>query len=417
MKQTSRHTVFSQAVKWVLASLIFVGMVLGGWVTAWFFSQQLRGAAPAVLPPAQDVVKLVDAHEAPLMVPEGFSLGIYAKDLGSPRVLAADPNGVPMVSVTGKGEVLALPDVNHDGKAEPVTVVSGLAQPHGLAFRCHASGCDLYVAETDAVRRYTYDPATYQATNAKLIATLPGGGRHFTRSLLFLPPPEDDQLLIAVGSSCNVCRETDERRAKVLVVPADGGEVKEYAHGLRNTVFQAINPVTQEVWMTEMGRDLLGDDTPPDELNILKKGANYGFPTCYGQNIHDTDFDKNTYFRNPCQAPFETASAFDLPAHSAPLGLTFIQGEGWPKAWQGNLLVAYHGSWNRSVPTGYKVARFSVSASGTVAYADEFLGGFLSSNAQALGRPVGLLLKSDGELFVSDDKAGVVYRVFRTSSR
>jgi glucose/arabinose dehydrogenase len=160
-----------------------------------------------------------------------------------------------------------------------------------------------------------------------------------------------------------------------------------------------------------MGRDFLGDNLPPDEINILEKGKNYGWPNCYGKNIHDTVFDKNTYIRNPCMEPFETPSLIDLPAHSAPLGLAFVpSGKGWPKEYEGNLLVAYHGSWNRTVPTGYAIRRFVLDSKNNVVKDEDFVSGWLTEKG-VLGRPADLKFASDGTLYVSDDRAGLVYRI------
>ena len=284
-----------------------------------------------------------------------------------------------------RGQVVALPDKNGDGVADStVVVIDKLNHPHGLAFRCLDNKCQLYIAEENALAVYDYDAATLKATNRHQLADLPAGGEHTTRSLLFLPPPND------------------------------GGPLKEYAKGLRNSVFQAINPTTGQVWATEMGRDYLGDNLPPDEINLIDSGKNYGWPICYGQNIHDTNFDKNTYIRNPCLAPFETPSLIDIPAHSAPLGLAFITGDGWPADYAHGLFVAYHGSWNRSVPTGYKVVRYKLGPNGEYLGVEDFITGWLQTDGTALGRPVGLVAKTDGTLLISDDKAGVIYRVYRT---
>ncbi|OGL73893.1 hypothetical protein A3C96_01400 [Candidatus Uhrbacteria bacterium RIFCSPHIGHO2_02_FULL_60_10] len=358
------------------------------------------------------MVKIIARNESPLVIPEGFSLNVFAQGLVNPRVIVKDPNGVLFVSVPATGQVLALPDKDGDGRADATAVVvRGLNRPHGLAFRCVEGRCRLYVAETNALRVYDYDATALTASRPVKLADLPGGGNHFTRSLLFLPPPNDDQLLVAIGSTCNVCREADARRAKIMVINAGGGELREYARGLRNSVFQAVHPLTGEVWATEMGRDLLGDDTPPDEINIIADGKNYGWPICYGRNIHDTAFDKNTYIRNPCQEPFETPSHIDIPAHSAPLGLAFVTGSGWPTDYENGLFVAFHGSWNRSTPTGYKVVRYRLGPGGEYLGVEDFITGWLRPDGNALGRPAGLLAEAGGTLFVADDKAGVIYRV------
>ncbi len=405
--------------KQLLIAILLIVFVVAIAVSTWwlwsFYHNNLRGIGPAVNPPSRDITQLIDKREAPLNLPAGFSVGIFAKDLGDPRVIVTDPNDVMVVSVPARGQVIALPDNTGSGVAErQVVLIQGLNNPHGLAFRCVINKCRLYVAEENALSYYDYDPIALKATNRHKLTDLPAGGRHVTRSLLFLPAPNDSQLLVAIGSDCNVCNEQDPLRAKIMVIGADGGELKEYAKGLRNSVFQAINPATKQVWITEMGRDYLGDDLPPDEINILAQGSNYGWPICYGKNVHDTDFDKNTYFRNPCMEPFETPSYINIPAHSAPLGLAFITGNAWPKDYANGLFVAYHGSWNRSVPTGYKVVRYKLGPKGEYQGAEDFISGWLQADNTALGRPAGLLTKPNGELFISDDKAGVIYRVYPT---
>ncbi len=160
-----------------------------------------------------------------------------------------------------------------------------------------------------------------------------------------------------------------------------------------------------------MGRDLLGDNIPPDEINIIEEGKNYGWPICYGKNIHDDQFDKNTYIRNPCMEPFETPSSIDLQAHSAPLGLAFFPEEGWPEEYWHDLLVAYHGSWNRTEPTGYKIVRMRLDNEGKYEATEDFITGWLNGKNEALGRPVDILIQPGGLMYISDDKAGVIYRI------
>lgn len=410
--------------------LVVIGLVAaaGAAVLGTFAWRNLRGVGPAVREPSRDISGLLpkvpetrpapaehrpagNTTDFPLKLPDGFSISIFAKDLGAPRVLLRDPSGTLLASIPSQGRVVALPDKNDDGVAdETITVLSALNRPHGLAARC-TSRCQLYVAETDQVAAYDYDSTTLKAENKKTIARLPGGGGHFTRTLLFLPPPDNDKLLISVGSSCNVCNERDERRAKMLVVDADGKNLRTFASGLRNAVFMTLHPATKKIWVTEMGRDLLGDDIPPDEINIVEDGKNYGWPICYGKNTHDTAFDKNTYVRPPCTEPFEMPSHIDLPAHSAPLGLAFVPSGGWPAEYHGNLLLAFHGSWNRSVPTGYKIVRFRFDAAGRALEQEDFISGWLQGDGTALGRPVDLLAEPGGTLYISDDKAGVIYRV------
>ncbi|MBI2056264.1 MAG: PQQ-dependent sugar dehydrogenase [Candidatus Sungbacteria bacterium] len=401
-----------------------------------FYWENLRGIGPALQGSPDDIAKLIENAKKirqnttamPLNIPREFSISIFAKDLNGPRVLMQDAAGHMLVSVPQEGKVVALPDNDRDGTADAVVnVLAGLNKPHGLALRCgDTPQCTLFVAETDRVNAYDYNSTDMKAGNKRKIADLPSGGNHITRSLLVLTPPEGDKLLVSVGSSCNACTEDDERRAKILVMNTDGTGMETFAFGLRNAVFMAQRPIDGKVWATEMGRDLLGDNLPPDEINILEEGKNYGWPTCFGKNIHDTEYDKNIYIRAPCMEPFEMPSHIDIPAHSAPLGLAFIPEEGWPEEYWHNLLVAYHGSWNRNIPTGYKVVRYKLDPDGNLAgdkgqNPTDFITGWLvagrglplpaQASEAALGRPADILALPGGVLYISDDKAGVIYRV------
>lgn len=437
-------------MKKTLTALVLV-LILGAgiWIGI-FFWQNLRGISPAFEKSPQDITHLIpgsqqlpsqpesstqqpasqnrNTTDMPLTLPEGFNISIYAKNLINPRVLLKDPNDVLLTSVTSEGKIIALPDADGDGVADSNTpVAEGLNKPHGMAFRCPdpntVETCELYIGETDKVTLYRYDAKNLRAEYVKKIVDLPSDGGHFTRTLMFQKEVPDDQLLIAVGSSCNVCAERDERRAKIMVISLNTGEMKPYATGLRNSVFMTHDPFFSQIYATEMGRDRIGDDIPPDEINRIEEGKNYGWPVCYGQNVHDTDYDRNTYIRNPCMEPFETPALVDLQAHSAPLGLAFFpvpdslggKKNLWPEAYRGNLLVADHGSWNRSIPTGYKVVMLKSTPDQenqrlTFNNPGDFITGWLSGdNKTALGRPVDILIDYNGILYISDDKAGVVY--------
>ncbi len=376
-----------------------------------FYWRNVRGVWPAVGSPPRDIAAMVNTSGMPLTLPPGFAVSIFASGLGHPRALCHDSAGNLLASITAEGKVVALPDRNHDGVAdEIVTVVEGLDRPHGMA-TYGPGGRTLYIAESDEVAAYDYDQKNLKAVNKRKIVDLPDDGMHFSRTILFMPPPNERRLLISVGSDCNACIERDWRRAKILVCDADGGEPKAFASGLRNAVFMAVHPATKQIWATEMGRDWLGDNEPPDEIDIIEEGKNYGWPTCYGKNVHDTEFDHNVYVRNPCMEPFETPSYIDIPAHSAPLGLAFFPEEGWPAEYRHDLLVAYHGSWNRTVPTGYKVVRFHLDARGNYLGAEDFITGWLVGERKALGRPVDVSIEPGGVIYISDDKAGLIYRV------
>jgi glucose/arabinose dehydrogenase len=396
--------------------LLFAGLILLVWAGN-FYWRYLRGAGPALQGPPQDISRLLapDANGAdkspqavtfPLKLPHGFTISIFAKGLASPRVLAQDPGGTLLASIPGQDRVVALPDKNQDGVVDAVVpVAQNLNRPHGLIFRKNGDKTRLYIAEVEQLAVYDYDEKNFKATNKKKILDLPTGGRHWTRTMVFLP---DGRLLISVGSSCDTCVEKDWRCAKVLVANPDGSNLKVFASGLRNAVFLALHPLTKQVWTTEMGRDFLGDDLPPDEINILQEGKDYGWPYCYGKQIHDSQFDPKGAKKDFCKQT--VPSHIDLQAHSAPLGLAFFPEEGWPQEYRHNLLVAFHGSWNRSVPTGYKVVRLKLDDKGNYLGVEDFITGWLTPKG-ALGRPVDLVIKNNGEIYITDDKAGVVYRV------
>src|SRR3989344_3051097 len=346
----------------IVGTLVLVLVAWGGF-TYW---GQIRGLGPAILPPVDDIEDIIDGStsspqenliEFPLVLPGGFSISIFAKDLPGARVMAFDGLGNMWVSQTSEGKITLL-EVR-DGKVQSQNVIlQNLQRPHGLAFHPQQSSL-LYFAQEDGVFRMP----VYSETKPEKLFDLPRGGNHFTRTLMFAP---DGRLLTSVGSTCNACEESDWRRAAVLVSDEDGKDLKVFAKGLRNAVFMTTHFVTGEIWATEMGRDFLGDNLPPDEVNILKdpstssgQGApNYGWPICYGKNVPDISYAQNADCDN------FNPSHIDLQAHSAPLGLALIPEEGWPEEYWYDLLVAYHGSWNRSDPTGYKVVRFKLDAQG-----------------------------------------------------
>lgn len=379
-----------------------------------FVWNNFRGIGPAVRPPSKDINQLIpkavenipgeNNTSLPLKIPDNFQFSIFADSLLDPRVIVLDPLGNLVVSITKYGKVVLLPDLNRDGIAdEPLTMVSGLNEPHGLAFRCKENVCQMFVAETDQLDVYDYDTKNLKAENKKKLTDLPGEGEHFTRSLYY--DQKLDKLFISIGSECNACIEKNQYRASILEVNPDGTDLKIYAKGLRNAVFMAENPNDGELWVTEMGRDYLGDDLPPDEINIIKEGSNYGWPYCYGKQILDQSMVK-TY---NCS---ETIPAhIEIPAHSAPLGLAFFPKSNWPQKFANNMLVAYHGSWNRSVPTGYKIVRYKLDSLGNVLSVEDFVFGFLQNDGTTLGRPVGILITNNKTIYVSDDKAGVIYRM------
>lgn len=396
----------------IIGILVLVGVIAG----ATYFLTVYRVNIPGLRTNTESVKAFT--------VPEGFTMSVYAQDVPDARVMVYDPRGIMLVSQPSEGKISALLDENEDGVAEKIeTVVEGLTVPHGLAFWCppnipvsNPPQCKLYVAEREMLSVFDYDALAFKATNKKKLLDLPGGsiGIHSTRTLLFKASPEENILLISIGSSCNVCEETDAR-GSIVAYNIDTGKSEPYARGLRNSVFMTLHPVTGDVWATEMGRDGLGDELPSDEINIIEKDQNYGWPICYGKNIHDTVYDKNTYIRNPCMTPFETPSHIDIPAHSAPLGLAFIPEEGWEEESWYDALVAYHGSWNRSVPTGYKIVRMQLDAQGNYTRVEDFITGWLQPDGKKIGRPADIKVLPGGVIYISDDGAGVIYKVLKNT--
>ena len=380
-------------------------------VWAWlFYRENLRGIAPAVFHTSSDAATLVRQGKSPLSYPEEFKLTVFADGLPGCRVIVFDSRGTMLVSIPSAGKVVALPDGDGNGRADSIIdVVSGLNRPHGLAFS-NDSNPRLYVAEKDRVTAYDYDPEKMRANAGEKITDLPGSAGHSTRTILFMPPPDDDNLLISVGSSCNACSEEDWRRAKILVINKDGGPLQTFASGLRNAVFMRVHPETKGIWATEMGRDYLGDDLPPDEINKIKRGSDYGWPHCYGKNVPDIEQLSADDMSMACRD--KTPSFIDIQAHSAPLGLDFFPSSGWPEQYRNTMLVAYHGSWNRTMPTGYKIVLLRLNEQGNLLDRRDFITGWLTDNKKhSIGRPVDIRIMPQGLIYISDDKAGVVYQL------
>ncbi|WP_295820296.1 PQQ-dependent sugar dehydrogenase [uncultured Deinococcus sp.] len=335
-----------------------------------------------------------------LKAPDGFRVTEFADGFKQPRFMTVASNGDVLLSDMGAGSVYVLTDANKDGRAEGKHVyVTGLSQPHGLAIH----GGSLYVAETDKVVRFAYKPGDTKASGQpQTLLTLPSGGGHSTRTVTFGP---DGKMYVAAGSSCNVCEESDAKRAAIWVYDADGKNGKAYATGLRNAV--GMEWVGNTLYATNNGRDQLGDDFPPEGFYKVTSGGFYGWPYCYttkaGQaQVWDRDFGKKT-----AAACGNATPAFALTtAHSAPLGMAAYSGSSFPASFRGQLFIALHGSWNRSEKSGYRVVTVD-PASGKVS---DFLTGFLQGQ-KTVGRPVDLAIMPDGALLLTDDGAGKVWRI------
>lgn len=337
-----------------------------------------------------------------LRVPDGFHFTRYAEGLPNARLLRFTPAGDLLVSQPRAGRVVLLaPDRDDDGRSDGTRVVlEGLNRPHGLDLH---DGW-LYVAETDAIGRVRFDAGTGRAQGAfeRVVTGIPGGENHFTRTLRFGP---DGAMYVSVGSSCNVCIEKDARRAAMLRFQPDGSGAEIYATGLRNAVGFDWQPGTGKLYATDNGRDLLGDDFPPCELNEIRPGAFYGWPFANGNRVPDPDFGAGHEAQIAASAP----PVHEFRAHNAPLGMTFVRAAGAPPGLQGAALVALHGSWNRTRKDGYRVVSLHWRDDGTIEERD-FMTGF-ERDGDVIGRPVDVAQGPDGAFYVSDDYSGSIYRV------
>ncbi len=375
--------------------VIGLGLVLMVVALAWWYAPALwpafGPAAPLDSAAPSPSATGSPAAMGPLTVPPGWTSELLVDGVSGARDLELDQFGNVWVSQTSEGKVstIYLKDAVAGERPQVATVLSGLRKPHGLAIDPNNPSM-LYIATETAVSRLP----TYSDGALEKIADLPAGGRHFTRSLVF---GTDGRLYVSIGSTCDVCYEKNQEHGSIISMKTDGSDRRIEATGLRNAVYLTIAPETGDMYATEMGRDHLGNSLPPDEVNLIFRDGNYGWPICYGDRVHDTQFDKNVYIRDPCADT--TPSLIDLPAHVAPLGLAFMS--------DGSLLVAEHGSWNSSVPVGYKVVQYRP---GRVWEPTDFLTGFLNNGA-AIGRPVDVLPMPDGSVLISDDKKGAVWRV------
>ncbi len=328
------------------------------------------------------------ARERRLRVPAGFHIAVFAQIPGV-RFGTVAPDGRLVVSQMREGRVLAL-----DSNGHATVLASGLRLPHGLAYR---NGV-LYVAETGRVVRVPRPGET-----VTVVPDLPAGGGHVTRTLGFGP---DGGMYVSVGSSCNACIEQDPRRAAILRFDPDGAHEEVYATGLRNAVGFAWDAGTGALWAVVNGRDWLGDDLPPDILVKVVRGGFYGWPYCYGNRILDPELGR------PDRCREMLLPALEIQAHSAPLGMAFSRGTSFPSKYQGGLFVGFHGSWNRSVPTGYKLVYIPFANGAPAGPAEDFAAGWLQSDGTAWGRPVDPVVGSDGRLYLTDDHSGAIYRIW-----
>lgn len=335
-----------------------------------------------------------------IQLPPGFKVELYATGVPNARSLTLGSGGTVFVGSRRAGKVYALVGNGRGDRAsEVITIARGLNTPNGVAFHDGS----LYVAEVSRVLRYDDIEARLKNPPVPVVVSteLPLTKQHEWRFIRFGP---DGWLYVGVGAPCNVCESTDKRVARILRMHADGSGMETYALGVRNSVGFDWQPESKEMWFTENGRDNMGDDIPPDELNYAPRaGMNFGFPYCHGKDIADPQFGSG----HSC-AEF-VAPAWSLPAHVAAVGMRFYTGGMFPEEYRGGIFIAEHGSWNRSVPIGYRVSRVVVEGDRAVKY-EAFAQGWLAGGMH-WGRPVDVLVMPDGALLVSDDFAGAIYRI------
>jgi glucose/arabinose dehydrogenase len=345
---------------------------------------------------------------AKLTMPAGFEISTFAEGgFTRPRWMALAPNGDVFVADSMGGKVVILRDANSDGVAEErSTFAEGLNEPFGIAF-WHDY---VYVGNTDAITRYHYKPGQMKADGpAEKIADLPGKGyrEHWTRNILF--SPDGKKMYVTVGSESNVDVEANPMRATITEFNPDGTGKRTYAGGTRNPIGLAWLPGTRTMWAAVQERDRIGDDLPPDYVTAIKEGGFYGWPYAYAGGIEDP--------RHKGERPDLVKKTITgdvlIQAHSAILGLTFYEGKMFPKEYKGDVFVALHGSWNRTRRTGYKIIRIRFKNGKPVGGYEDFLTGWMldENRREVWGRPVGLLVLSDGSMLITDDGANKIWRV------
>src|SRR3989339_631410 len=321
-------------------------------------------------------------------LPKGFKIEIYANNVKGARSLALGKNGTVFVGTREEGKVYAI-----NKRKEIITLARGLNMPNGVAFKNGA----LFVAEINRILRFDNIETRLKNSFSPVIIndTLPQDKNHGWRYIGFGP---DGKLYISIGAPFNVCVSHDKRFATIMRMNMDGTGAEIFASGIRNSVGFDWNPETKELWFTDNGRDWLGDDLPPDELNRAPgKGMNFGFPYCYGNNVPDPDFSGFS------------STEMDLGSHVAALGMRFYTGTMFPKEYHNQIFIAEHGSWNRTVPLGYRITLVYLKDNHAIKY-ETFADGW-HDGEKAWGRPVAILVMPDGAILVSDDKASVIYRI------
>ncbi len=332
-------------------------------------------------------------------LPQGFQISVYA-EVPNARSMCWGNKGTLFVGNRAEDNVYAVRDENNDGTADKIyKIATGLNTPNGVAFK----DGNLYIALIDRILRLDNieDNLSNPPKPVTVTTDYPDDGHHGWKFIAFGP---DGKLYVPVGAPCNICEKKDPQYSSITRINADGSGKEIYAHGIRNTVGFAWHPETKEMWFTENGRDMMGDDMPGDELNIAPKaGMHFGFPYCHQGNTLDPEFGKG----KKCED--YAAPAQILAPHVAALGMRFYTGSSFPAEYKNQVFIAEHGSWNRSTPLGYRVMLVKYEGNKVISY-EPFATGFLQGN-KTNGRPVDIEIAPDGSLLVSDDFAGAIYKI------
>ncbi|MDO7877766.1 PQQ-dependent sugar dehydrogenase [Hymenobacter sp. ASUV-10] len=348
---------------------------------------------------------------ASLKVPAGFTISPFAEGLDMPRMLALAPNGDLYVSNRVKGTVTLLRDANKDGKAELIKQVTQRPHLHGLALK----DGKLYLAAIREVYVADVKPDGTLGELKTLYKDLPDAGQHANRTLQFGP---DGLLYLSVGSTCNACDEDNPENATLLQLKPDGSGRRVFARGLRNTIGFDWHPATGQLFGLDHGIDWLGDEAQMEELNQIREGANYGWPSIIADG---QPYPANKPKSGESYAEFDAKCVRPLllyKAHSAPLGLVFNRSAALPADYRNDAFATMHGSWNRAQPAGYKIVRIHCNAQGQPERFEDFVTGFLvEGDKSEFGRPCSIVQHPDGSLLVSDDDNGVIYRIAYAGSK
>jgi glucose/arabinose dehydrogenase len=348
-------------------------------------------------------MEATDERVSQLKVPDGFKVNKFAEDLGNSRIVAVHPNGTVYVTARDEGQVIMLRDTDRDGKADQRQVVTELHNVHGITIHDNR----VYLATIKDVYRGDINQDGTFGQLQKIVENLPDGAQHPNRTLAVGP---DNMLYISIGSSCNACKETNPEHATILRTNLDGSDRKVFAKGLRNTLGMAWHPQTQEMWGMDHGADWFGDEDGKEELNRIVEGGDYGWPYVHekGKLIkrnQPADMDLEEFAEKTIQPEL----LYD--AHASGMGMVFYTGDRFPEEYRQDAFVAFRGSWNRSQPVGYEVARIRFQ-DGKPQEFEKFLTGFLLEDGRGhFGRIVGMAQHTDGSLLVVDDANGVLYRI------